>query len=131
MKHSTLYIALACGVVVCSMRQAAAGTPPACPNGKFTEDCNDQAAFTWGGPICSGTASVSSGTLGKQPPAPDGVAISIDASSAIWGEIQGWIGGSPVAGCIATDTTLDGTSATDTTGCGGLTLIKWNVRNCY
>lgn len=133
MKRTTLYyVTLASGLVLCSMRQATAGSPPNCAAGKVAEDCTGQAAWQTDSRVCSNTALLASGPEGPpENPGSNVVEISIEGANTIWGEVQGWNGNTPIAGCIATDTTVNGTSAVDNAGCDGPTLIKWKVRNCY
>lgn len=129
MKRSTwYYFLLTSGLVVCSVRQAVAyGTPPACPSGKVAEDCSGGQIANWIGGICPDSSNTNTALAGSSF-SDSTIGISLLGSNAIWGEV---VGVNYVGVCVATDTTVNGTSATDTTGCDALFGINWKVRNCY
>lgn len=133
MKRTTLYyVALASALVLCSMRQAVAlDNPPACPGVKFAEDCSGGAEDNWTGGICPGPNGNTASAGSIISSSPWRIGISLDSASAIWGQVQGVTIGGLMASCIATDTTVNGVSAADTTGCEGMYGINYKVRNCY
>lgn len=136
MKRTTLYyVLLASGLAVCSMRQAAAlDNPPACPGVKFAEDCPSNGQPAGFGvdlveqvcPDSDGNTAVVGSSFWN-----GSIGISLEGAHAFWGQVQGVGLTGLIASCKATDTTVDGTSATDTTGCGAFAGIQYRVRNCY